>query len=154
MKVDLFTACLRQIKNLMRLAFLIERKYAPYSKWLGTAFSRLHCAGEVKPVFEKTLNAKDWQARQRFLTEACKIIIKLYNDLEITSPMSEEISDYFKRPFLVIKEESVVEKLLAEINDDEIKNIRKRLGSVNQFFDSNDQLNDASLIRELKMLYQ
>jgi len=144
----------RQIKNLMRLAFLIERKYAPYSKWFGTAFSHLRCAGDLKPVFEKTMDAKDWHARQRFLTDGCKIIMRHYNDLRITCPMSEEISDYFKRPFLVIKDESVVDKLLAEITDEEVKNIRKGLGSVNQFFDSNAQLNDASLIRELKMLYQ
>ncbi|MCA1850243.1 MAG: DUF4037 domain-containing protein, partial [Acidobacteria bacterium] len=29
----------RIVKNLMRLCFLMERKYAPYSKWFGTAFS-------------------------------------------------------------------------------------------------------------------
>ena len=35
----------RQVKNLMRLCFLMERKYAPYTKWFGTAFSRLAGAG-------------------------------------------------------------------------------------------------------------
>ena len=48
----------------------------------------------------------------------------------------------------------VVGKLLAAITDEEIKNFEHNIDSVNQFFDSNAQLNEASLIRELKMLYQ
>ena len=31
----------RMAEKLMRLCFLIERRYAPYSKWFGAAFSRL-----------------------------------------------------------------------------------------------------------------
>ena len=37
----------RIVRDLMRLCFLIERRYAPYSKWLGTAFARLDCASEL-----------------------------------------------------------------------------------------------------------
>jgi len=144
----------RQIKNLMRLCFLIERKYAPYSKWFGKAFSKLSCAGELKPVFENILQSKDWRARQNGLAEAYKIIIRLYNDLKITSPINEEVGEYFSRPFPVIKDESVVEKLRAAITVEEIKNIRHNLGSVNQFVGSSSQLNDTALIERLKVLYQ
>ncbi len=31
----------RLVREVMRLAFLMERQYAPYAKWFGTAFSRL-----------------------------------------------------------------------------------------------------------------
>ncbi len=31
----------RQVRDLMKLAFLIERRYTPYTKWLGAAFTRL-----------------------------------------------------------------------------------------------------------------
>ena len=31
----------RQVRELMRLALLLERRYAPYQKWLGTAFARM-----------------------------------------------------------------------------------------------------------------
>jgi len=144
----------RQIKNLMRLCFLIERKYAPYSKWFGTAFSRLDCADKLEPLFEEVLQAKNWRERQQALGKACAKIIQLFNDLNIVSPISEEIAEYFSRPFLVIKDESVVEKLLSAIKDGEIKNIKHKLGSVNQFVDSNAQLNDVSLIQKLKLLYR
>jgi hypothetical protein len=144
----------RQIEKLMRLCFLIERKYAPYGKWFGKAFSRLHCAVQLKPVFENVWRAKDWRERQKNLAEAYKIVIGLFNDLKITSQMSEEISEYFTRPFLVIKDESIVEKLRAAITDDRIKNIKHNLGSVNQMLDSSAPLNDTALAERLKVLYQ
>src|SRR5262249_55052583 len=31
----------RLVRDLMKLSFLMEKKYAPYSKWFGTGFSRL-----------------------------------------------------------------------------------------------------------------
>ena len=37
------------VRDLMRLAFLIEREYAPYSKWLGTAFADLSCVPVLGP---------------------------------------------------------------------------------------------------------
>jgi hypothetical protein len=39
----------RLVRDLMRLCLLLERAYAPYSKWLGSAFARLDAAGEVGP---------------------------------------------------------------------------------------------------------
>ena len=42
----------RLTRDLMRLCFLIERRYAPYSKWFGTAFRTLDAASEVGPLLE------------------------------------------------------------------------------------------------------
>ncbi|MFW9800762.1 MAG: DUF4037 domain-containing protein, partial [Candidatus Thorarchaeota archaeon] len=39
----------RLILDLMKLCFLMERQFAPYVKWLGTAFSRLACASKLTP---------------------------------------------------------------------------------------------------------
>ena len=36
-------------RDFMRLGFLLEREYPPYSKWLGTAFAQLDCASELLP---------------------------------------------------------------------------------------------------------
>ena len=40
----------RLVRDLMHLCFLMERKYAPYPKWFGTAFARLACEAELCPV--------------------------------------------------------------------------------------------------------
>ena len=39
----------RLARELMHLCFLVERQYAPYPKWFGTAFSRLECAERIGP---------------------------------------------------------------------------------------------------------
>lgn len=143
----------RQVKNLMRLCFLIERKYAPYSKWFGTAFSRLDCAGESGPVFTEVLRAKDWKERQRSLARGYEIIARLHNALKITIPMKEESAEYHGRPCLVLGDERFAEELRKSLTDEEVKNIRHDLGSVNQFMDSNSQLDDLFLCRKLKDLF-
>lgn len=50
----------RLAREVMRLCFLMERQYAPYSKWLGTAFSRLECAPRVGPSLTSALAADTW----------------------------------------------------------------------------------------------
>ena len=52
----------RLLGDLMRLCFLMERQYAPYAKWFGTAFARLDCAARLLPLFEGVLRAETWQA--------------------------------------------------------------------------------------------
>ncbi len=37
------------VRDVMRLGFLMERQYAPYSKWYGSAFAFLACAARLKP---------------------------------------------------------------------------------------------------------
>lgn len=54
----------RQIIELIRLAFLVEREYVPYMKWFGTAFDQLHIATVLKPIFHGVLTAADWRSRE------------------------------------------------------------------------------------------
>ncbi|RWB93467.1 MAG: DUF4037 domain-containing protein [Mesorhizobium sp.] len=49
----------RMVGNIMRLAMLVERRYAPYPKWFGTAFARLPCAPELRETLEQILSAPD-----------------------------------------------------------------------------------------------
>ena len=55
----------RLVRDLMRLCFLMERRYAPYSKWRGAAFARLECAPRLQPVLYEVLSASDWRERER-----------------------------------------------------------------------------------------
>ena len=52
------------VHDLMHLCFLLEKQYAPYSKWFGTAFSQLECASSLTPVLQAVLNADTWSERQ------------------------------------------------------------------------------------------
>ena len=60
-------AAARTVRDLMRLCFLIERRYAPYGKWLGSAFSLLACASRLQPPLTAALAA--WTRWRRFRQE-------------------------------------------------------------------------------------
>jgi hypothetical protein len=44
----------------MRLSFLLERRYAPYSKWLGSAFAKLDSHAEIGTALGEVLAAEDY----------------------------------------------------------------------------------------------
>jgi hypothetical protein len=143
----------RQVKNMMGLCFLMERKYAPYSKWFGTAFNRLACAQELSPIFIQVLQAQEWTARQEFLAKGYEIVARMHNALGVTPPLKEAAAPYYGRPYLVVGDGRYVEELRKALTGEQVKNINHSLGSVNQFVDSNDQLNDLRLCKKLKELY-
>ena len=147
----------RQIKNLMKLCFLMERKYAPYSKWFGRAFSELKCAQELNPSFKAALLASSWQEREKHLSDAYEIVARLHNELQITKPLEPKVSNYFGRPYLTIQAPhfglAIWEKFVEEASRENMR-IKFAIGSVNQFVESTNELSDNALCKELRTLYQ
>ena len=144
----------RQVRNLMRLCFLMERKYAPYSKWFGTAFSKLECGAELSPIFREVLLATTWKEREGHLARAFAIIARRHNDLQITRAIPEQVSNYFGRPYMVFEAPDLVNDILSGLTDEEVKSISHGLGSVNQFVECSDQLSRGRLVEMLKALYK
>ncbi|HLF01060.1 MAG TPA: DUF4037 domain-containing protein, partial [Anaerolineales bacterium] len=64
----------RLIRDVMKLCFLMERQYAPYSKWFGTAFSQLNCAGELTSTLIGALAGQTWQEREAHLSRVYKSV--------------------------------------------------------------------------------
>jgi hypothetical protein len=141
----------RLVKDLMRLCFLMERQYAPYIKWFGTAFAQLDCAGQLAPLLMQVLEASNWEARQKSLCAAYELAAERHNRLGITEPLSTKVSHFFGRPFLVIQAGRFVEAIRARITDVEVKALPEYLGSVDQFTDSTDALNQ---LQRIKRVYQ
>lgn len=131
----------RLVKDLMRLCFLMERTYAPYIKWFGTAFARLNCATGLKPMFERVLSAQSWQERERHLSTAYEFVAQMHNALGITGPLPTRVSQFFNRPFMVIHADRFAEAIRAMIIDEEVLALPPHLGSVDQYVDSTDALN-------------
>ena len=89
------------VHDLMHLCFLLEKQYAPYSKWFGTAFSRLECASSLAPVLQGVLGADTWSERQDALAAAYQHVAALHNTLGITPPVRIEVQQMWNRPFPV-----------------------------------------------------
>ena len=130
----------RQVKEIMNLCFLMERQYAPYMKWFGTAFSQLSCAGRLSPLLRDVFVQPDWQARERVLSEIYLVIADMHNRLSVTEHIEPEISLFHDRPYLVPHSDRFVRALLDRVTSPMLKSLVRPIGSVNQFVDSTDVL--------------
>jgi hypothetical protein len=74
----------RLVRDLVRLAFLQERRYAPYSKWLGSAFSKLEARAPLGESLRRALEAGDFAGRQAALVDAFQMAAARHNALGIT----------------------------------------------------------------------
>ena len=144
----------RLVRDLMRLCFLLERRYAPYIKWFGTAFQQLDCAQDLSPVLGQVLQAETWQQREKQLTKAYERVARLHNALGLTAPLDPTVSPFFGRPFLVPRSGSFAEALHAAIQSPEVRALPKYLGGIDQFVDSTDVLSWPQKADRIKTMYE
>jgi hypothetical protein len=135
----------RLVRDLMRLCFLMERRYAPYIKWLGTAFQQLDCAPKLMPILMQTLQATDWQARQTSLSTAYEFVAERHNALGVTASLPTSVSQFYDRPFFVIHGDVFADAIRAQIASDEVRSLPAHVGGIDQFVDSADILSDPEL---------
>ena len=121
------------VHDLMQLCFLMEREYAPYRKWFGTAFSRLACGPSVGPLLREVLRAETWQEREAALMAAYQALGELHNKLEITPPIELGVERMCGRPFKVVWSD-FPGAIAAGIEDPEVKRIAERwpVGGIDQ----------------------
>lgn len=94
--------CARICERLMRLCFLYEGVYAPYSKWFGTAFGRLSVDGRIGRTVRAALSADGLLEREELLAEAQALVAELHNASGLTEYVSYRIERYFGRDIKVI----------------------------------------------------
>ena len=144
----------RIVRELIKLSFLMERQYAPYSKWLGSAFSKLKIARSLQPVLVEVLSAKKWKQREMCLSRAYTIVVKKHNSLKLTEPLSIDTTNYFGRPYLVIHADEIAIAIKQAIRNPEVKKIKTWVGAIDQFTDSTDVIADLRLGKKLQAVYQ
>lgn len=123
-------------RDVMRLAFLLERRYAPYPKWFGTAFARLRCGPELGRHLVVALAAHSWREREQGLTAAYRIVATMHNALHMTPPLASEPTPFFERPFLVIHGEEFAAAIRRTITDPAVLALPRDAGGIDQFVDS------------------
>ncbi len=134
----------RLVRDIMRLCFLMERQYAPYPKWFGTAFKYLDSATSLMPVLQQALSATRWPERQAQLAAAFENIAAQHNRLTLTEPLPEKTTPFFGRPFRVIWGEKFSQAICARITDPDVRRWTRfpLIGGIDQFSDSVDLLSD------------
>ena len=143
----------RLARDLIRLCFLLERRYAPYSKWLGSAFAQLEAAEDVGPPLERALAATGFEEREQGLVEAFERAAERHNALGATEPVDPAIGLFHSRPFRVLGSGRFVDACLAEVTDPWLRSL-PLVGSVDQLADSTDVLSHPPPARRLGALYE
>lgn len=92
----------RLVRDLMRMCFLIEREYAPYMKWLGSAFSRLKSGPILRPVLAAVLAGGDWNERESHLVTVFEAVAAMFNDLRVAEHQEPTVRQFHRRPFRVL----------------------------------------------------
>jgi Domain of unknown function (DUF4037) len=142
----------RLARDLMRLCFLLERRYAPYSKWLGSAFARLDAASSVGPLLAHAVIAPDFARREEALVRAVELVARRHNRLGLTAEVEPTVRLFHERPFRVLGSGRFVDACVAEVSDPWLESL-PLIGSIDQLSDSTDVLSNAELTRRLAALY-
>jgi len=149
----------RIARDQIKLAFLIERRWAPYSKWLGRAFSELPVSSQLTPLLQAALNADDWRDRETNLCAASSVLANATNRLGLAESIDPSPRQFFDRDIRVLGAARVVETLARSVTDPEVSRLIDSLGgrlvgmhrlpgSLDQALDCVDVLTNRELRRK------
>jgi hypothetical protein len=147
----------RLVRELMRLAFLVSRRWAPYGKWFGRAFGELPIAAELTPALSGALSAGSWKERETLLCTAGTVLASATNALDLGPSLDPSPRPYYTRDIRVVGGERFATALVSRITDPVLVAVLGRLGSrdgipripgtIDQAVDSTDILGSISRCR-------
>jgi RimJ/RimL family protein N-acetyltransferase/GrpB-like predicted nucleotidyltransferase (UPF0157 family) len=135
----------RLARDLMRLGFLIERRWAPYAKWLGTAFGHLDLAADVGPHLSRLLEAPTWTDREAAYLDAGAVLAERFNALGLTEPVDPSPQPFFDRPFRVL----AADRFALAIRSDSPRRHLGWRGAIDQWVDNAEVLSDRAFVDSL-----
>jgi Domain of unknown function (DUF4037) len=126
----------RLVKGLVQLAFLLERTWAPYPKWTGSALRRLPTAALLLPLLETAVRASGWKGRQRAVCWSAELLARRQSELGL--PVPEVVTQpFFDRPFMTISPE-ITDSLMSLIADPAVAALPAGVGSIEQWCENVD----------------
>jgi hypothetical protein len=111
------------VRALMRLCLCLEQRYAPYSKWLGSAFAQLPIAPKLTPLLRGAMAAQNYPTRERCLCEAYELVGGLQNATGLAEPVDPARRLYYGRPYLVLHAERFARALQGTLTDPELRRL-------------------------------
>jgi hypothetical protein len=143
----------RQVVEIMRLCFLIEKQYTPYYKWFGTAFAQLDCASNLTPIFHRVLNSQSWEERENYISNAYLYLMEMHNNLGVTQVIEPKMSPFYNRPYQVPWSSRFADALHEAIQSDDVRKFPRDIGSVGQLVNSTDILSNPEWSRKFSVIY-
>ena len=118
----------RLARELVRLAFLVQRSWAPYAKWLGRAFGDLPIAARLGPLLDAALRARRWREREDAIVSAAGVVAAATNELRLCPPVDPAPRRFHDRDIRVLGAERFTVALTAAITDPQLRALLRRAG--------------------------
>jgi len=134
--------------ELMELAYLVHRCWAPYAKWREALLpAREALAGPLGTL----VGAADWRDRERAVLDAAELLLKVQREYGRPGPESAA-ARFYDRPYWTI-DDQVPSSLLAEVSDAELRALPHGVGGVGQWVDCDPLLSKPSLRAAVATVY-
>jgi hypothetical protein len=148
----------RLARELIRLAFLVERRWAPYAKWLGRAFTGLALHPRLAPPLTAALHAADRREREDAIVTAAAVLADATNALRLCPPVDPAPRRFHRRDIRVLGAERFTVALTAAVTDPALRALLDRVGrrhgtiavlpgTIDQAVDSTDVLTSPARFR-------
>jgi len=138
------------VRDAMKLAFLMERHYAPYPKWFGIAFSQLSIAPALTGRLDRARFASNWRDREAGMVAAVEVLANRHNAMGLTEWVDPAPRSFFGRPFQVMFAARFADALMASITDPDALALPLHLGGLDQYIDSTDAMHAQGLHRAIR----
>jgi hypothetical protein len=129
----------RLAESVMRLGFYLERRYAPYAKWFGTAFRRLPCAQRLHEPLARLLVAPGLDERESAWASVLRALLEVHELHGMLTPGRYAPADVYRGrrgigipAFGAASIHELVQEIRAHITDPDVLALPPRLGSINQ----------------------
>jgi Domain of unknown function (DUF4037) len=124
----------RLVDVAIHLAFMLCRRWVPYSKWRGTLFHRLPLPGQVGSRLTAVLTASDWRARGEHLAAALELLA--HQQQRMGMPTASPVCvQFWDRPYLHVHQD-LTSRVLDGIDDPTVRQLGPGLGSIEQRTDN------------------
>lgn len=137
----------RLVRDVMGMAFLLERRYAPYAKWFGSSFATLPIAEPLLPHLAAATVANAWTERGDALAAAYGVLAERQKAMDVAS-FEPVIGPYHERPFATINADDAVQAAMSAIRDPALR-ASPVVGSLDQVSDLTPLLADPELSQHM-----
>lgn len=134
----------RCCRLVMGMAFLQARRYQPYPKWFGRAFTELGSADGLAPLLDDALTAGGPESLDALL-DALRLFAEGHNALGITAPVTPSVTPFdvgindAVRPYRTLNIGEFIDATVAAIEDPALRDLPS-VGSIDQLTHAEDQL--------------
>lgn len=139
--------------DIMHLALLQRRAYAPYPKWLGSSFARHEEDSALATALIAAVAADSAQERQNALVGALVQLSRRHDLLHVTAPMLSRVERFFDRPYPVIWSERIARALHGAIRSPLERALPFGLGGIDELTNATDALKNIDLREAIAATY-